>query len=171
MQQRAGNRLILRRNFTDLDNGRKGCGFGRKATGSNLLDATPLSIHEEFYRSPYFLRRRKPAIIFQENLTKEASTMATYISLIQFTDQGIRNVKDTIKRGEAAIAEAEKMGMKLIEEFWTMGAYDVVALFEAPDDETVSAFVLKNGALGNAKSQTLRAFRKEEMEGILAKIR
>ena len=47
--------------------------------------------------------------------------MATYVSLIQFTDQGIRNVKDTIKRGEAAMAEAEKMGMKIIEEFWTMG--------------------------------------------------
>src|SRR5437879_11527192 len=118
-----------------------------------------------------FLRRRKPAISFQENITKGASTMATYISLIKFTDQGIRNVKDTVKRGEAAMAEAEKMGMKLIEEFWTMGAYDVVALFEAPDDETVSAFVLKSGALGNAKSQTMRAFRKEEMEGILAKIK
>jgi len=97
--------------------------------------------------------------------------MARYVSLIQFTDQGIRNIKKTIKRGEAAMAEAEKMGMKLVEEFWTMGAYDVVALFEAPDDETVSAFVLKNGALGNAKSQTMRAFRREEMEAILAKIK
>src|SRR5437667_4693946 len=120
---------------------------------------------------PYFLRRSKPEIIFQETLTKGASTMARYVSLIQFTDQGIRNIKDTIKRGEAAMAEAEKMGMKIIEEFWTMGAYDVVALFEAPGDETVSAFVLKNGALGNAKGQTLPAFRKEEMEGILAKIK
>jgi uncharacterized protein with GYD domain len=63
------------------------------------------------------------------------------------------------------------MGMKIIEEFWTMGTNDVVALFEAPDDETVSAFVLKNGALGNATGQTLRAFRKEEMKGILAKIK
>ena len=97
--------------------------------------------------------------------------MARYVSLIQFTDQGIRNIKKTIKRGEAAMAEAEKMGMKLVEEFWTMGAYDVVALFEAPDDETVSAFVLKNGALGNAKSETMRAFRREEMEAILAKIK
>ena len=52
--------------------------------------------------------------------------MARYISLIQFTDQGIRNIKDTIKRTEAAIAEAEKMGMKIIDQFWTMGAYDVV---------------------------------------------
>jgi uncharacterized protein with GYD domain len=96
-----------------------------------------------FIFHPYFLRRRKPAIIFQENLTKGASTMATYISLIQFTDQGIRNVKDTIKRGDAAMAEAEKMGMKIIEEFWTMGAYDVVALFEAPDDENRERFHAK----------------------------
>jgi uncharacterized protein with GYD domain len=97
--------------------------------------------------------------------------MATYVGLIQFADQGIRNVRDTVKRGEAAIAVAEKMGMKVVEEFWTMGAYDAVVLFEAPDDETMSAFMLKIGSLGNVKSQTLRAFRRNEMEGILAKIK
>ena len=97
--------------------------------------------------------------------------MATYVSLIQFTDQGIRAIKDTVKRGDAAIAEAEKMGMKIVEEFWTMGAYDVVVFFEAPDDETMSAFTLKIGALGNVKSHTLRAFRRKEMESILAKIK
>src|SRR5437762_4272078 len=97
--------------------------------------------------------------------------MAMYISLIQFTEQGIRNVKDTVKRGDAAIGEAEKMGVKIIEEFWTMGAYDVVALFEAPDDETMSAFLLKIGSMGNVKSQTLRAFRKQEVEGVLAKLK
>ncbi len=97
--------------------------------------------------------------------------MATYIGLIQFTDQGIRNVRDTVKRGDAAIAEAEKMGMKVVEEFWTMGAYDAVVLFEAPDDETMSAFMLKIGSLGNVKSHTLRAFRRSEMEEILAKIK
>jgi uncharacterized protein with GYD domain len=111
-------------------------------------------------------------ILFQANPSpKERFIMAMYISLIQFTDQGIRNVKDTVKRGEAAIAEAEKMGMKITEEFWTMGAYDVVALFEAPDDATMSAFTLKIGSIGNVKSQTLRAFRREEMEKILAKIK
>ncbi|MGC2353795.1 MAG: GYD domain-containing protein [Candidatus Udaeobacter sp.] len=97
--------------------------------------------------------------------------MATYVGLIQFTDQGIRNIKDTVKRGEAAIAEAEKMGMKIVEEFWTMGAYDAVVVFEAADDETMSAFMLKIGSLGNVKSHTLRAFRRKEMEGILAKIK
>src|SRR6266446_3162247 len=97
--------------------------------------------------------------------------MAVYVGLIQFTDQGIRNVRDTVKRGEAAIAEADKMGMKVVEEFWTMGAYDAVVLFEAPDDETMSAFMLKIGSLGNVKSHTLRAFRRSEMEEILAKIK
>src|SRR5207244_11845582 len=97
--------------------------------------------------------------------------MAMYISLIQFTEQGIRNVKDTVKRGDAAIGEAEKMGMKIIEEFWTMGAYDVVVMFDAPNDETMSAFLLKIGSMGNVKRQTLRAFRKQEMEDVLAKLK
>jgi len=97
--------------------------------------------------------------------------MAMYVSLLQFTDQGVRNVKDTIKRSEAATAEAEKMGVKIINTFWTMGTYDVVFLLDAPNDETVSAFSLKIGSLGNVKSQTMRAFRVEEMESLLAKIK
>ena len=97
--------------------------------------------------------------------------MAKYVSLLQFTDQGIRNVRDSIKRAAAATAEAEKMGVKVTDAFWTMGAYDVVLLLDAPDDETISAFFLKVGSLGNVKSQTMRAFRREEMESILAKIK
>src|SRR5262249_34033647 len=97
--------------------------------------------------------------------------MATYVGMIQFKDQGIRNIKDTVKRGDAAIAEAEKMGMKIVEEYWTMGAYDAVVVFEAPDDETISAFILKVGSLGSVKGQTWRASLRNEMEGILAKIK
>jgi uncharacterized protein with GYD domain len=97
--------------------------------------------------------------------------MAMYVSLVQFTDQGIRNIKDTIKRSEAAMAEAEKMGMKITEAFWTMGAYDVVVVLDAPDDETMTAFALKVSSLGSVKTQTMRAFRREEMESILAKIK
>ena len=97
--------------------------------------------------------------------------MARYVSLIRFTDQGIRNIKDTVKRGDAAAAEAEKGGTKIIEEFWTMGAYDVVLLVDAPDDETMTAFMLKVGSLGNVKTETMRAFGREEMEKILAKIK
>ena len=97
--------------------------------------------------------------------------MAMYVSLLQFTDQGIRNVKDTIKRGAAATAEAEKMGVKVTNSFWTMGAYDVVLLLDAPDDATMTAFALKVASLGNVKTQTMRAFGKEEMEDILAKVK
>ena len=97
--------------------------------------------------------------------------MPSYVCLIQFKDQGIRKIQDTVKRGDAAMAEAKKLGMKIVEEYWTMGAYDGVVAIEAPDDETMSAFILKIGSLGNVKAQTLRAFRRNEMEAILAKIK
>jgi uncharacterized protein with GYD domain len=97
--------------------------------------------------------------------------MPSYVCLIQFKDQGIHNIQDTVKRGDAAMAEAKKMGMKIVEEYWTMGAYDGVVIIEAPHDETMSAFILKMGSLGNIKGQTLRAFRRSEMEAILAKIK
>ncbi len=97
--------------------------------------------------------------------------MAKYVSLFQFTEQGVRNVKDMVKRAAAATAEAEKMGIKITEILWTMGAYDLVVLLDAPDDETVSAFSLKIASLGNSKTHTMRAFRREEMEKLLAKIK
>lgn len=119
-----------------------------------------------------FLLTPRWALLFQPyNSRKDKNAIATYVCLIQFQDQGIRNIKDTVKRGDAAMAEAEKMGMKIVEEYWTMGAYDAVVVLEAPDDETMSAFILKVGSLGNVKGQTLRAFRRNEMEGILAKIK
>jgi uncharacterized protein with GYD domain len=95
--------------------------------------------------------------------------MPTYVSLLQFTDQGIRSVKDTTQRGAAATTEAEKMGVKVTQALWTMGAYDVVLLVEAPDDETLSAFSLKLAAEGNVKTHTMRAFSRDEMDRILAK--
>jgi uncharacterized protein with GYD domain len=97
--------------------------------------------------------------------------MANYICLLQFTDQGIRNIKDTTKRAEAATAEAEKMGAKITQAFWTMGAYDLILVLEALDDETASAFAAKLGSLGNVKTQTMRAFGRQEIEKILAKIK
>ncbi len=97
--------------------------------------------------------------------------MASYVSLLQWTDQGIRNVKDTTKRGEAAKALAAKVGVKITEVFWTLGAYDLVLILEAPDDETMTAFALSVASLGNVKTQTLRAFRASEFDAILKKMR
>ena len=97
--------------------------------------------------------------------------MANYISLLQFTEPGARNVKFTVNRAGAATAAAEKMGVKIIDSFWTMGSYDLVLILDAPDDEAVSAFAVKLGSIGNVKTQTMRAFQREEMQGILAKIK
>ncbi len=95
--------------------------------------------------------------------------MATYIALLQYTDQGIRNVKETTKRAAAAKEAAAKLGVKFSDLFWTLGHYDLVIVAEAPDDETMTALMLKLASLGNVKSQTLRAFRANEMEAIIKK--
>src|SRR5436309_13557925 len=97
--------------------------------------------------------------------------MATYVALIQFTDLGIRNIKDTVKRGDSAIPEAEKMGIKIVEQFWTMGAYDAVVVLDAPDDETISALLLENGSHGNVTSHSTRSFPRNEMEKLPANIK
>lgn len=97
--------------------------------------------------------------------------MASYVSLLQWTDQGVRNVKDSPKRGEAATALAQQMGVKVTDVFWTLGRYDLVLLAEAPDDETMTAFALSVGSLGNVKTQTLRAYRAKEFQAILGKMK
>jgi uncharacterized protein with GYD domain len=95
--------------------------------------------------------------------------MATYIALSNFTDQGIRSVRDTVKRANAVQEAAERYGAKMTQIFWTQGAYDVVAIIDAPNDESATAFALAIGVAGNIRTQTLRAFSKDEMSGILAK--
>ncbi|MFQ5840454.1 MAG: GYD domain-containing protein [Candidatus Methylomirabilales bacterium] len=96
--------------------------------------------------------------------------MATFISLLEFTDQGIRNVKETAKRAEAFKAMAKKGGVTVKEIYWTMGTYDVVLIVDAPDDETATAVIMSLGALGNVRTQTLRAFSAEEMNRIITKM-
>ena len=96
--------------------------------------------------------------------------MATYIVLTSFTDQGIRNVKETTKRAEAVREMAKKFGVTAKEFYWTLGSCDVVAIFEAPDEASMTALGLAIGAAGNVRTQTMRAFSKEEMNGILRKL-
>ena len=96
--------------------------------------------------------------------------MATYIVLSSFTDQGIRTVKDTTKRADQVREMAKKFGATVKEIYWTLGAYDVVAIFEAPDEAAVTALGLALGSQGNVRTQTMRAFSKDEMNGILRKL-
>src|ERR1051325_302103 len=97
--------------------------------------------------------------------------MANYIALLQLTDQGIRNVKDTTKRAAAATEMASRMGAKIVDCFWTLGPYDLALIMEAPDDETMTACAIKLSSLGNVKTQTMRAYRAAEMDAILSKVK
>jgi len=94
-------------------------------------------------------------------------TMPTYIGLVKLTDQGIRNVKETTKRAKSFREMAELAGLKVREILWTMGRYDLVLVIDAPNDETMSRLALGLGMLGNAKTETLKAFSAQEMDQIL----
>jgi uncharacterized protein with GYD domain len=96
--------------------------------------------------------------------------MVTYLVLINFTGQGIRNIKDSAKRAAAATELARGFGIEIRDLFWTLGAFDGAVLIEAPDDQAVTSWALKVASLGNVRTQTLRAFRANEIENILAKI-
>jgi uncharacterized protein with GYD domain len=96
--------------------------------------------------------------------------MATYIMLASFTDQGIRNVKDTTKRADAFKELAKGSGATIKDIYWTLGQYDVVAIAESPDDVTMTALGLALGKSGNVRTQTLRAFSQSDMSAILAKV-
>lgn len=96
--------------------------------------------------------------------------MVTYTVLASFTDQGIRNVKETTHRAEAVEAGARKMGITVKSINWTLGAYDLVCQFEAPGDQTMTAFGLAIGMQGNVRTQTLRTFSRDEMSAILARV-
>ena len=96
--------------------------------------------------------------------------MPRYVVLVNWTDQGIRNVKQTIERTDHGGEIAKKHGLKLEQAYWTVGAHDMVVIFEAPDDEAVSAHLLEISTLGNVRTTTLRAYDEEEMSGILRRL-
>ena len=107
---------------------------------------------------------------FDRKSTRECKIMPTYISLVQFTDQGIRAAKDTTHRLADWAAKVKSRGVTIKEMYWTLGQYDQVCVFEAPDDETAAAVLLAADMLGNIRTQTLRAFTVPEMEKILATV-
>lgn len=96
--------------------------------------------------------------------------MTTYISLISFTDQGIRNVKQSPERAQAFRELAEKAGAHVKDIYWTLGSYDIVTILDVPNDETAMALLLTTGSLGNIRTQTLKGFSADEMKPILGKL-
>ncbi len=96
--------------------------------------------------------------------------MPTYITLVKFTDQGIRNIKDSPKRAEAFRSLCEKLGGRVKDLYWTMGRYDIVTIVEAPDDVTINAILYSVASLGNVRTETLRASTAQELNQVIAKM-
>ena len=93
--------------------------------------------------------------------------MATFITTVQFTEQGVKAARDTCDRAAAFRAAARKLGVKVTGLYWTLGAFDGVIILEAPDEATATAALLHLGSLGNLRTQTARAFDPAEMRKIL----
>mgnify|MGYP003413934570 CR=1 FL=1 len=96
--------------------------------------------------------------------------MATFITNIKFSQQGIKDIDHTTKRAALFKAEAKKLGVKVKDIYWTLGEHDGVLIFEAPDDEMATSLLLHLGAAGNVHTSTCRAFTAAEMDKIIAKV-
>jgi uncharacterized protein with GYD domain len=96
--------------------------------------------------------------------------MPTYIALVDWTDQGVRNFKDTVDRYEAAESAFENLGVRFTDIRWTLGTHDMVTTVEAPDDDTLAAALLAVAEQGNIRTTILRAFTREEMRTIIGKV-
>jgi uncharacterized protein with GYD domain len=97
--------------------------------------------------------------------------MPTYVCLVNFTDEGIKNVGDTVARTDRGADIAQKHGVKLEQAYWTVGPYDMVVVFEAPNDQAISAHLLEvASSMETVRTITLRAFDREEMRGIIERL-
>ena len=96
--------------------------------------------------------------------------MPTYVSLCKWTEEGVKNARDTTRRAEAAKAAVRKLGGKLTTILWTQGNYDLIAIMDFPDEESAMAFLLTLGGQGNVRTETLRAYSAQDMERIFAKM-
>lgn len=96
--------------------------------------------------------------------------MATYVVLVNFTEQGIRHIRQTTERAKQLVNAAANLGITIKDIYWTMGAYDAVFTADGPDDDTMTALAVSMGSIGNIRTQTMRAFSADEMKRILDKL-
>ena len=94
--------------------------------------------------------------------------MPQYVVLYRFTDEGAKHARDTVRRARESTADNELRGFRVHTLLWTQGQYDIVAVVEAPDEQSMMAGLLNIGAAGNVRSETLRGFTADEMDAILA---
>lgn len=96
--------------------------------------------------------------------------MPAYVSLVSWTDQGIRNYRDTVARAESFRTMVHQAGGQVRELLWTLGEYDIVTVIEAPDDQAAMALLLQVGALGNVRTKTMRAMSADEVTGVIGQM-
>ena len=96
--------------------------------------------------------------------------MPTYISLINWTDQGIRDVKESPQRFDAFKKALEDAGGKVIGFYLTMGRYDLVLITEGPSDEVAASLILSTASRGAIRTETMKAFTEEQYRGIISKV-
>ncbi len=96
--------------------------------------------------------------------------MARYVVLFDWTDQGVRNAKETVQRVAQARTAFQSMGVNIETIYWTLGDHDIVGVFDAPDDATLAAALLRLAGAGNVRTKTLRAFDEGEMGTILGQL-
>jgi uncharacterized protein with GYD domain len=101
---------------------------------------------------------------------EKEETMPAYVTLFNFTEQGIRNVKDSPDRAKAAAKALESMGGRFIGIWWLLGQYDGVVVMEAPNDEVVTQFAMATGMQGNVRTVTMRAFGEEDVASLIASL-
>jgi uncharacterized protein with GYD domain len=100
----------------------------------------------------------------------QEALMPRYVVLIDWTEQGVRNFKDTVDRYEAANSQLEGLGVRFEDTYWTLGNHDIVSIVDAPDDESLAAGLLAVAGAGNIRTTTLRAFSADEMRGVIGKV-
>ncbi|RZF26880.1 GYD domain-containing protein [Paraburkholderia sp. UYCP14C] len=96
--------------------------------------------------------------------------MATYVVLLQFTDQGIRAIKNTAQRAGQAAEMAKSFGCEMKQIYWTLGEYDLVSVIDATDEQSFLAFGFALGSSGNVRTKTLRAFDKDEISAVIGRL-
>ena len=94
--------------------------------------------------------------------------MAKYVVLVNFTDQGVRTVAESVNRAKASVSTFDKYGAKKIAQYWTLGMHDIVIILEAPNDEAAMKGLLAVGKLSNVRTTTLKSFTAEEMANLAA---
>src|SRR5689334_23747991 len=142
-----------------------GCG---PATGS----CTPLTSREKAPWGPCLLRPGKRPTIWRRHvvvpITHRRATMQTYVSLVKFTQHGLQTMRDKgIERAEMVKQNAKSLGGKLVQAYYCLGEYDVVAIWEFPDNKTAMKAAVLNASLGHIQITTLPAVNRDEWKGLL----